>query len=176
MGNIFSGDSEIHETTIKSSGGASSSSGVTTSGNSTDLTRNSRDFVTSDDGTTIDVDDDDPDTSGSGSVISSDRDNVEIVSTIGDETNKINRKDGEDKNKDKNKDNKEYNSDTMLQDFVNLLFASLWILGTIAAIRSGFKCGIGKGKFFNFIKALLFGPFYFVWLKFKCRIQVTQGV
>jgi len=168
MGNIFSGDSEIHETTIRSGGGASSTS-------SSNLPGTRSEDVTTGDGTTIDIDDDDPDTSGSGSVMSSTRDNVEMESTVGDDTNKINREDGEDKTK-KDESGEEYNSDKMLQDFVNLLFASLWVLGTFAAIRSGLRCGIGKGKLFNFLKALLFGPFYFVWLKVKCRIQVTQGV
>lgn len=168
MGNIFSGEESIHETTVRSSGGASSSSSsnipVTRSGS-----------VTEGDGSTIDIDDDDPDISGSKSSISSTSGTVEMESTVGDETNEINREDGRDKTKE-DKEDKEYSSDKMLQDFINLLFASLWILGTIAAIRSGLKCGIGKGKFFNFIKALLFGPFYFVWLKIKCKIQVTQGV
>ena len=145
MGNIFSGDAEIHETTIRSGGGASSSG-------SSNLPGTRSEDVTTGDGTTIDIDD--PDTSGSGSVMSSTRDNVEMESTVGDDTNKINREDGEDKTK-KDESGEEYNSDKMLQDFVNLLFASLWVLGTLAAIRSGLKCGIGKGKFFNFLKALL---------------------
>ena len=53
---------------------------------------------------------------------------------------------------------------------INGIFGIIWIVGTLIAIKNGLKCGnVFKNKAFNFLKALIFGPLYAIWLRFSCK-------